>query len=651
MVLMVTKISKRKMKNRRGTDSSQDIKSILGEAVQLHQSGNLSEAESLYRKILVVDPAHADALHLLGVTAYQTGQNSRAIEYIQKAIGINPSMPQYYNNLGNAFLNSEETDEAVKCFEDALRINPDYIEACNNLGNALKNKGETERALDYYTKAIVLNPDYIPVINNLANLLKKLGRTDEAVIHYKKAISLDPGVSETYFNLADALKDLDMFDDAIEQYRQAISIRPDFAEAYSDLGNILKKIKKYDEAIENYRKAISLKPDFAEAYNNLSDTYRVLGKFSESVDLGLKAIQVKPDFESAYVNLGNIYLAQGNYNASIEQYQKAIEIRPNYPDAHYNMGLLLLLMGEFEEGWKEYGWRFKSKEIADQIGYRDLGIPVWNGTPLNGRTILIMSEQGFGDQIQFARYIPLIKEMGGRVLFECHKELMPLFESFEGIDRLLEKPYNSDSGENTDVCVQLLNLPGIFGAKLDNMLADVPYLKADPGSADKWESRFNRASIKIGIVWAGNPKHSNEGNRSCKLSDFTLLSSIPDVELFSLQKDGMNGNYESHLSAMKVIDLGKEIGDFNDTASIIEKLDLVISVDTSVAHLAGSLGRPVWTLLPFIPDWRWMLDREDTPWYPTMKLFRQREPGDWEDVLNRVTVKLLNYIKERDETK
>ncbi len=656
---MSTKVIKHKLKNRKRmvnnneyTDYSRlNIEELFDKAVQMHKSDNLEDAKALYDMILTADPSNADAHHLIGLIAYQTGNNQRAVEYIEKAIASNPTMPHYHNNLGNAFLNSDKNDRAVLCFKEALCLKPDYVEALNNLGNALKKKGKNEEAKVQYLKAIQLVPDYYPAINNLANLLKDEGLMDEAIVHYRRVVTLKPELAEAYFNLGNALNELDNPNDAVEQYRKALSINPDSAEVHSNLGNVLKKSGKYDDAVKHYNTAICLKPDYAEAYNNLSDVYRILGEFDKAIELAQESIQKRPDIESAYVNLGNIYFAHGNYSASIEQYQRALKIRPDYPDAHYNKGLVLLMKGEFQEGWKEYGWRFKSKEIADQINYRELGIPEWDGTSLNGKTILIRSEQGLGDQIQFARYIPLIKEMGGRVIFECHKELMPLFESYNDIDRLVEKPYNSDCVENVDVCVQLLNLPGIFGASLDNILADVPYLKTDTVSVEKWEARFNRASFKIGIVWAGNPNHGNDRNRSCKLTDFTLLSSIPEVELFNLQKGGMSEKDERQLTVMQVTDLGKELNDFSDTASIIENLDLVISVDTSVAHLAGALGRHVWTLLPFIPDWRWMLDRDDTPWYPTMKLFRQRKPGDWEEVLERVSVKLTDYIKGRDETK
>ncbi|GBD95714.1 MAG TPA: tetratricopeptide repeat protein [Nitrospirae bacterium] len=637
---MVVKAGKKKM-NRHGrtVDSPQSLTDILAEAIRLHQSGNLAEAESLYRQILLNDPDHADALHLLGVTAYQRGNNKQAVENIERAITINPSVSFYHNNLGNAFMSLNENDKALQCFKEALRLKPDNVEACNNLGNTLRKQGKNKEALVQYIKAVEMDPDYVAAINNLANLLKG----DEAIMHYRRAIRLQPDLAEAYYNLGNALKESDETEEAVEQYRKAISINPGFADAYNNLANVLKRQKEYVEAAEHYHKAISINPDFTEAYTNLGDTYREEGRFDEALKECRKAISLNPAFEEAYVNLGNIFLDRGNFRQAVEQYNRAIDLNPDLADAHYNKGLVLLLKGEFEEGWKEYEWRFQSREISRDIGYTNNEITVWDGSPLNGKTILIISEQGMGDHIQFVRYIPLVKKLGGRVVFESRRELMRLFEGYEGIDLLLEESKSSESDINPDTCVQLLSLPRIFGATLDTIFADVPYLKADPETTDKWKSRFNHELFNVGLVWSGSTAHRNDCNRSCSLADFVPLADIPGVALFSLQKGGISENG----AGMRIKDIGKDLDDFYDTAAAIENMDLVISVDTSVAHLAGALGRPVWTLLPFVPDWRWMLKREDTPWYPTMRLLRQTVPGDWASVMKRVAAELKNLTFER----
>ncbi|NOZ67881.1 MAG: tetratricopeptide repeat protein [Deferribacteres bacterium] len=622
--------------------TGQGLSDALADALRLHQAGNLAGAESLYVRILAADPECADALHLLGLIAYQRGDNMQAVEYIEKAVAINPSVSIYHNNLGSAFMNLEETDKAARCFRTAIHLNPDYVEAYNNMGNVLRRQGENKKALQQYMKAIELKPDYVPAVNNLANLLKGEGRLDEAIVHYRRAIGLQPDIAETHFNLGNALKETGDLQEAEEYYRNAISINPDFAEAHNNLANILKKQRKYDEASAHYHKAVSINPDFADAYANLGDTCREQGAFKEAVRHCRKAIGLNPDSEQAYINLGNTFLDKGDLQKAEEQYNKAIALKPDSADAHYNRGLVLLMKGEFEEGWKEYKWRFKSAEISGDIGYRGTEIPEWDGSPLNGRTVLISSEQGAGDHIQFVRYIPLVKAAGGRVIYECSRSLIRLFENFKGIDVLSESPYDHGRGGKPDVCISLLNLPAVFGTTIDRIPADIPYLSVDRYAAEQWKHRINSRAFKVGLVWAGNPEHRNDRNRSCRLRDFEPLAALPGIEFFSLQK-GVTG--DSPPASLHLVDITKYLGDFHDTAAVIENLDLVISVDTAVAHLAGALGRPVWTLLPFVPDWRWMLKREDTPWYPTMRLFRQERHGEWAPVMKKVAGELEKICK------
>ncbi len=618
----------------------QSLTNILAEALRLHQSGNIGNAETLYRQILDVDPGHADALHLIGVIAYQVGDNIQAAEYISKAIAINPNISFYHNNLGNVYQNLHDAGEAMKSFREAIHLKHDNVEAHNNLGNALRHLGRKEEALGYYRKAIEIEPDYAAAHNNLANLLKDLDMLDDAVIHYQMALKHENGSAEIFYNFGTALKDLGDIEGAIEQYSKAISINPGFAAVYNNIGNIYKEKNKIDDALVYYQKAISLKPDFAEAYNNIGDVYRMHGKFYKAEEQCRKAIQLKPGDERFYLTLGNIFLGQGIFDEAEAQYERASDMKPGFADAHYNRGIVLLMRGEFEEGWREYKWRFRSKEIARHIGYRYGEIPSWDGSPLDGKKILVVTEQGMGDHMQFLRYMPLLKQSGGRVVFECRAELMRLFEGYESIDDLWEEDSSDISDIKPDVCVQLLSLPLIFGTTLNNIIADAPYLTVDPAAKAKWNSRFDHDLFKVGLVWSGNPSHKNDHNRSCRLSDFAPLASVPGVAFYSLQKGGMGGNGLKPPAGMQIEDLGKDLDDFYDTAGVIENLDLVISVDTAVVHLAGAMGKPVWTLLPFVPDWRWMLDRDDTPWYPTMRLFRQPGHKDWESMMKDVVSKL-----------
>ncbi len=626
----------------------QGLPEALADALRLHRAGNLAEAESLYLGILAVAPECADALHLLGLIAYQRGNNMLAVEYIEKAVAINPSVSIYHNNLGSAFMNLEQTETAMRCFRKAVGLDPDYAEAYNNMGNALRRRGENKKAAKQYMKALELNPGHVPALNNLANLLKGEGRVDDAIMHYRRAIKLQPDIAETHFNLGNALKERGDLQGAEEHYRKAVSISPDFAEAYNNLANILKKQKRYDEAAALYRRAVSINPDFAEAYANLGDTCREQGALEEAVRQCRRAIGLNPDSEHAYINLGNTFLDMGDLQKAVEQYNRAIALKPDSADAHYNRGLVLLMKGEFGEGWKEYGWRFKSAEISGDIGCSNADVPEWDGSPLNGRSVLVRAEQGLGDHIQFVRYIPLIKALGGRVIYECGRSLIRLFENFKGIDVLSETPYGPGRGEKPDAYISLLSLPAVFGTTIDTIPADIPYLSVDRYAAGQWKHRINSNAFKVGLVWAGNPEHRNDRNRSCRLRDFEPLAAVPGIEFFSLQK-GVTVTEDDHTAAasLHLVDIAESLGDFYDTAAVMENLDLVISVDTAVAHLAGALGRPVWTLLPFVPDWRWMLKREDTPWYPTMRLFRQERRGEWAAVMKRIAVELTLMLHKR----
>ncbi len=394
---------------------------------------------------------------------------------------------------------------------------------------------------------------------------------------------------------------------------------------------------------------MTLNPDFAEAFNNLGDAYKEQGRLEEAVEQCNRALILKPDSEELHLNLGNVLLAQGDVKGALSAYQRAITLNSDYADAHYNKSLVLLLTGEFEEGWQEYEWRFKSPEIAVDIGSKDLDIPLWDGSDLGDKTVLILSEQGIGDAIQFARYIPMVKERCARVVFECPEGLERLFEGFGDIDCLTPKPYKKEGGHFPDARIYLLSLPRI-SIEAGSSPAGVPYLKASDDNVNRWKLIISGHRMKIGIVWAGNPAHGNDRNRSCRLSDFARLSRLSGIDWYSLQKDHGKEQIRDMPDGMNIIDLGGELADFHDTAGVITNLDLVISVDTAVVHLAGALGKPVWTLLPFVPDWRWMLDQEDTPWYPTMTLFRQTEKGDWQSVFDQVADRLETCLKHfRDE--
>ena len=357
--------------------------------------------------------------------------------------------------------------------------------------------------------------------------------------------------------------------------------------------------------------------------------------FEKALDLDEKY----PGAHLAYYNIGIYYENKFLFNKAIEYYTKAIEKDKEFYDAFWNRGLILLLLGHLKKGWEDYEYRFKKKKSSDTRNFRK---PKWDGSNLDGKRILIASEQGFGDCVQFIRYLSLVKEKGGHIILETHNELKRLFEKIPFIDELYEKKKGKVPEIAFDYYIHLMSLPAIFNTTLSTIPNKVPYLKTDLISDEKFKKMIkNYNGFKIGIVWAGNPKHENDSKRSLAFENFKQIENIPGVKLFSLQK----GIALEHLKNSNIIDLSPEITDFYDTACIINNLDLIVSVDTSVTHLAGALGKHVWVLLPFVPDWRYLLDRKDSPWYPTMKLLRQPSPGEWESVFREVKKSIENIAK------
>lgn len=426
-------------------------------------------------------------------------------------------------------------------------------------------------------------------------------------------------------------------------YRKILDKDPFNHNAIHLLGLIAYQVNRYEEAIKYINKAIELKPD-AIYYGNLAMAYDKLGKEEESAKNFIKALSINPAYDKAYLahyNLGVYFKENGKIFEALEHYNKAIELDNNFFEAHWNKSLILLLLGKFDEGWKEYDYRFKKENPTDS---RIFNKPKWDGSSLNGKKILIVSEQGFGDNIQFIRYIPLIKEKKGYIILECRKELKILFKNLFNIDEFIDKE-NIVHKIEFDFYIHLMNLPMLFKTNLDNIPNKIPYLEANTEISTKLKEKLNTHKFKIGIAWKGNPEQANDKNRSTTLDKFKLLN-IPGISLFSLQKNAEENVEE--LNSYNIIDLANYINDFADTASIINNLDLVVSVDTSIAHLAGALGKPVWTLLSFIPDWRWMLNRNDSPWYPNMKLFRQTQLGDWDSVFKKAVIELKDLINKKE---
>ncbi|MEO7720220.1 MAG: tetratricopeptide repeat protein [Capsulimonas sp.] len=419
-------------------------------------------------------------------------------------------------------------------------------------------------------------------------------------------------------------------------FERALSLNPEMAGPHNNFGVVLKELKRFDEAQRHYQEAIRIDPKMAEAYSNLAVVQLFEDDFEAARTNLYQAIELRPDYYPAYWNLASLLSLEGRIDAAMQTYDAILRLMPEHADAHANRALLLLTQGDFERGWPEHEWRF----AAHPNLIRPPHAPRWQGEPLGNKTILARAEQGLGDTFQFVRYLPWLKSLGASVVLECQVGLGAVLTRANVADRVIERsPEGNAALPPCDFEVPLLSLPMMAGTDLQTIPAMAPYLSADPTRAAHWRGVLDldhNGGLKIGIVWAGSPEHQNDAARSSSLQAFAPLLQLPNVTLFSLQMGASASQLDQIPTEANVVDLGSRIQNFEDTAAVVENLDLVISVDTSVAHLAAAMGKPVWVLLALVPDWRWLLERSDTPWYPTMRLFRQSRRGDWNALLRDV---------------
>lgn len=491
--------------------------------------------------------------------------------------------------------------EAEAICHQILAESPDHADALNLLGMLNGQTGRMEAAADLISRAIAANPEAPHYHSNLAIALRELGKLDEAIASLKRAIELNPGFAPAHNNLGITLRDQGRLDDAVAEYQFAIRLDPRYADACNNLGVALNELGRLDEAMEYYRLAIQLRPDFAAAHNNFGTALKVVGHIGDAIDA----------------------------------FSRAIQLNPRYSEARWNRALALLLAGDFRNGWLEHESRLQTP-TAFTTPRRKFSQPQWDGQELKNRTILLHPEQGLGDTLQFARYAPLVAQRGGRVILGCAPELARLFTGFPGVVQIapMDQPLPP-----FDVQCSLMSLPLVFATDLASIPTVTPYLFPDPTLAADWKRKIaaKEDEFKIGLAWAGNPKNPRDRSRSIRLDQLSPLAEISQsagVQFYSLQKGQAAGQFPP--PGMNLIDWTRDLHDFADTAALIDNLDLVIAVDTAVVHLAAAMGKPVWVLLEFVPDWRWLMNREDSPWYPTIRLFRQKSRGDWQSAIDNL---------------
>jgi tetratricopeptide (TPR) repeat protein len=584
-----------KQRHQAGTFTPQ-VSDLLTAGLAQHRAGNLQLARDTYQVVLTIDPRQADALHLLGVT-FLNERPSEAESLIRRAISSDKRNPLYYSNLAVALRNQQRFEEALAMYDRALRRKPDYLEAHINRGLTLLALRQPLDAVAAFGAALTLKSDFPAALKFRGDTFYDLRRWDEAVADYDRLLASTPGDAGALNNRGLALSELKRFDEALESFDLALVFVPDRPEIVNGRGCVLRAMGRLDEALECFTRAAALKPDYVEAVVNQGATLQDLARFGEA----------------------------------LATYSQAQQIRPDYAPAHWNEATLRLLTGDLAQGFAKAEWRQKVAALG--IAAATFAQPLWLGeTPLDGKTILVHADLGFGDTIHFARYIPLLAARGARVVARVQKPLRTLIGGMSSVALCMTR---DDRLPDFDVHCPLSSLPLAFGTTLESIPASTPYLSA-PALPPVWHERLGAGDKpRIGLVWSGNASHVNDRNRSVAAQLLRPLLDC-DVTFVSLQTE-MRAEDEPALRGQGNLAIaGQFFSDFSETAAVVAALDLVISVDTSVAHLAGALGKQVWILLPFVPDWRWLIDREDSPWYPTAKLFRQGADRRWEPVIDRV---------------
>jgi tetratricopeptide (TPR) repeat protein len=605
------------------------------------RAGDLEAARDHLQEALRLQPGAVDLLHHLGLVWHRQKKPAEASHCWQQVLASQADLPDTWLCLGHAKRDMGKLEEAAAHYREVVRLRRAAPEGHFYLGGALRHLGHLADAAAAYEECLRLKHDHVEAHHDLGLALSALGKRPEAEASYRQALRHDPTHASALNNLGVLLENRGQLQEAIACLQKSLEHRPESPEAHSNLGVALVRLGKQEEALASYQQALRLRPDFADAHNNLGNVLRDQGRIEEAVGHFEEALRIKANYAEAHNNLGIARSQQGNIHEAVAGYERALRLKPDYPDARWNRALAWLAAGDFEKGWPEYEYRWHVNSLQP----RSFKQPRWDGTNLAGQTILLYAEQGLGDTLHFIRYALLVKQRDGRVLVECQKAMTEVLAGCPGIDELI--PQGATLPE-FDVQAPLMSLPELFHTRLETIPVTIPYLFPNPGLLKHWRAALQHLTgFKVGIAWQGSKGFKHDRHRSMPLTHFAPLARVPGVRLISLQKGAGTEQLDDGTCDFRVQDLGRYAdarGLFTDTAAIMKQLDLVISSDTAIAHLAGALGVPVWTALPFAPDWRWLREREDSPWYPTMRLFRQKERGNWDEVFGRMAAELAKRV-------
>jgi len=597
------------------TDASGDV--VVAESMRrahaAYRDGQLTRAEEICRGVLsgLSDKRHAfDALHLLAVVQFGLKKYHDALDAYDRLLDATDNRAQAYASRGLVLDAMGRLEEALESYHNALVIRPYLAEALNNRARTLWRLRRFDEAIESSYRALAARPDDPDAHNSCGKMLYHLARFQQASDSYDVAVALRPAYLDAWFNLAITLERLNSFEKAAHAYNAVIALNPNFAGGYNNRAHALFRLQRFEEAIEGYEEALVIKPDYPDALSNRMRPLHDLHRFTEELTSGDRVFAMAPD----------------------------------HGEAHLNAATCRLLTGDFQRGFAEYEWRWRGRQLSPK--QRGFPQPLWRGQyDIAGKTVLLHAEQGMGDTIQFCRYAPLVAEKGAHVILEVQASLKALLESNHAALTVLAR---GEQLPRFDFHCPLLSLPLAFGTGRSTVPGASPYLAASSALTGQWRRRFEKSDrVRVGIAWFGNRAHTDDRNRSIPLATLKPLFAQP-VQFVSLQQ-ALSPDDRATVEGLRILDFGSELTDFSQTAALISLMDIVISVDTAVAHLAAAIGRPTWILLPFTPDWRWMLDREDSPWYAAARLFRQKRRGDWAEVVTRVLFELSRVCQRVED--
>jgi len=612
------------------------------------QRGKFEKAEKILLQITAREPQNFDANHMLGVVCTELNKFEQAEKFFKTSLSINVRYPPLYKNYGFFLTKVKQFDKAIEQFNIALRLFPNFALVYSDRGNALEKLNKLDDAIADYNRAIALAPRIFGFYNNRGGAFLRKKQFSQALSDFKRAIELNPSFADAHCGHGNVLVDLKRHDEALASYEKALSLKPDLESAWLGRGNALVGLQRYDDGLAAYEKALSLKPDLAGAWLGRGNVYSDLKRYDEALAAYDKALSIEPELAEVYHSRANTLFVLARNDEALSSLNRAIELDPIDPQAHLSRGLVLLTLGQYADAWKEYEWR---KKLVVPIGNRTFTQPsLLDSDGVEGATVFLYGEQGLGDYIHFCRYIKLVSDKGAKVVLEAPQCLFQLFKSLHGVSKLIEV---DQSVPPFDYHCPIMSLPRVFQTNLDNVPNKVPYLFAGPDKVQAWATKLGaKSKLRIGLVWSGGflpnqpETRPTKERRNIPLARFAPFKNL-DATFYSLQKGEQAGTEFKELlnggwNGPAIIDRTDEIHDFSDTAALIQNLDLVISVDTSTAHLAGAMAKPVWLLNRFDIEWRWL---PNSPWYPTVRLFRQQAPGDWVGVIDRLIPELEKLVQ------